>query len=603
MNSLQQNQGHSYIYHRNRGANTHITREAPCCCLWPLQSIQQRRTASHTLPFGTAAMVAAALPPLVLLVLLLSALPAGVLGCRKLHQPCYEPGTAANHSSCCTGSEGNLVCDGPLHAPASRCVQGSAPPAPPPPGVCGKEGDSCTVKGSGGGINPAEFSSNWVSTCCDGLLCRLGAKPGLWNCSTSRPHPAGPSDAVAVHQPSRLTPSLTVVSRSTVRGTGGAYKPWLVQLHSPGSASTPAGELLLAYRAMPSKQLTFQRSLDFGASWTQPEIRTDIKDSGGEWSLHVLQADGTVLLTDGSGRMFRSTDSARSFSNVTGVPGSAGSAAQPWKFNCTDECGSWSVVEVSAADEQLQRSAGALLPAGVYFFVDRWMWQSLDSGRTWRPFSRASSPSGHMPRDGEWGHDEFFSQSQVYRRRDGTFLHSVRVNSAPCDSWAGEQLWKSNDTLAQHWHCLTQADGGFCGSTNTGHSPTGCYHQADEPMQCTATDHHPNWLKPGNHYSRWLRLRDDRLLLTWTHRSNTIDDDGYGTGSRGLLSYDDGATFDLSKDYIVMFSQSDNFCNPPVPYKGGEILLCCAPAKGGCACNVGESGSAYSVPPISQGRA
>ena len=41
------------------------------------------------------------------------------------------------------------------------------------------------------------------------------------------------------------------------------------------------------------------------------------------------------------------------------------------------------------------------------------------------------------------------------------------------------------------------------------------------------------WLKPGNHYSHWLRLRDGRLLLTWTHRNNVIDDDGYGTGAGG----------------------------------------------------------------------
>ena len=28
-------------------------------------------------------------------------------------------------------------------------------------------------------------------------------------------------------------------------------------------------------------------------------------------------------------------------------------------------------------------------------------------------------------------------------------------------------------------------------------------------------------------------------------------------------------------------------CNPPVPWKGKSIEQCCAPAKGGCACDVG----------------
>ena len=42
-----------------------------------------------------------------------------------------------------------------------------------------------------------------------------------------------------------------------------------------------------------------------------------------------------------------------------------------------------------------------------------------------------------------------------------------------------------------------------------------------------------------------------RLLLTWTHRSNVIDDDGYGTGTRGLISYDDGTSFDFGAFHVA----------------------------------------------------
>ena len=89
----------------------------------------------------------------------------------------------------------------------------------------------------------------------------------------------------------------------------------------------------------------------------------------------------------------------------------------------------------------------------------------------------------------------------------------------------GEQLWQSNDTRAEHWQCRSRAAGGICdpGSQYT------CYQPADEPIQCVGG---MEWLKPGNHYSHWLRLRDGRLLLTWTHRNNVIDDDGFGTGTR-----------------------------------------------------------------------
>ena len=56
----------------------------------------------------------------------------------------------------------------------------------------------------------------------------------------------------------------------------------------------------------------------------------------------------------------------------------------------------------------------------------------------------------------------------------------------------------------------------------------------------------------------------------------------------GLVSYTDGSTWDFESDYLVIFAQSDDFCNPPVPYKpGSDIILCCAPEKGGCSCNVG----------------
>ena len=53
------------------------------------------------------------------------------------------------------------------------------------------------------------------------------------------------------------------------------------------------------------------------------------------------------------------------------------------------------------------------------------------------------------------------------------------------------------------------------------------------------------FLKPGSIYSHCLRLNDgnrtgSRLLMTFTKRSSVYDDDGFGNGSRGLVSYDEG---------------------------------------------------------------
>lgn len=70
-----------------------------------------------------------------------------------------------------------------------------------------------------------------------------------------------------------------------------------------------------------------------------------------------------------------------------------------------------------------------------------------------------------------------------------------------------------------------------------------------------------------------------RLLLTWTHRSNLIDDDGYGTGSRGLLSGDDGLSWDFDSDYIIIKAQDDGSVQ--------AVSSGCAPSTGGCGCGVG----------------
>jgi hypothetical protein len=84
-------------------------------------------------------------------------------------------------------------------------------------------------------------------------------------------------------------------------------------------------------------------------------------------------------------------------------------------------------------------------------------------------------------------------------------------------------------------------------------------------------------------YPSMLRLHDGRVLLTFTQRCNGLGrmtssgfgvngsnachggnlTDGYGTGLRGLLSYDDGASWDFESDYMVLKAQDDN-CNPAI---------------------------------------
>ena len=98
------------------------------------------------------------------------------------------------------------------------------------------------------------------------------------------------------------------------------------------------------------------------------------------------------------------------------------------------------------------------------------------------------------------------------------------------------------------------AAGGYCNPASPkSHSVKGgCYTRGAAKGCPTYVDKCANmswaagaFLKPGNMYTHFLRLRDNRLLLTWTKRLASLpeaeyDDDGYGSGTRGLISYDDG---------------------------------------------------------------
>jgi hypothetical protein len=453
-------------------------------------------------------------------------------------------------------------------------------PSPNPSPSCKGVGAQCVAMGSLNNskmwFHPkdSKFIDSWISDCCPGLMCRLGSKVGDWRCSNSTVHTAGPLQVV-VRGPKKLPAKLP--TNRTVLG---------LQSYESSIARFSSGELLLAYfadRDSTCEQrrgngcgLALRRSMDSGGSFEAPEYHPDLAQIFEEWSIHILQND-TVLLSFSNGGLFRSVDRARTFQNIS-IPSSLPVLPEGHERKCgvgsrnglpiypvnspSFGCSGWSIIEVPPMDPYL--------PAGLYHFGDVFTYHSITDGQSWTLFATAA---GHMARTGGAYKDEFFAQSGVYRRRDGTFLHSTRWNTAFCDEWAGGQLWHSNDTNASAWRCVTQAAGGIC---NPG-TKLDCFSASDVPAECTDASK-PMFLKPGNHFSHWLRLKDGRLLLSWTHRSGTIDDDGWGTGNRAIISYDDGETFEFNSDYIVISAQSDNFCADP---------WCCAPAKGGCNCFAG----------------
>jgi len=58
----------------------------------------------------------------------------------------------------------------------------------------------------------------------------------------------------------------------------------------------------------------------------------------------------------------------------------------------------------------------------------------------------------------------------------------------------------------------------------------------------------------GEMYPRFLRLKDGRLLLTFTVRSSSTD--GHSLGLRAIVSHDDGNTWDFDHDRLVIDAQN-----------------------------------------------
>lgn len=87
--------------------------------------------------------------------------------------------------------------------------------------------------------------------------------------------------------------------------------------------------------------------------------------------------------------------------------------------------------------------------------------------------------------------------------------------------------------------------------------------QGDRMMLWESLNHGVSWQKRDGHgtfgtygemYLRFLKLKDGRLLLTFTVRSNSSD--GHTLGLRAILSYDDGETWNFRRDRLVIDSQN-----------------------------------------------
>ena len=323
---------------------------------------------------------------------------------------------------------------------------------------------------------------------------------------------------IRVNHPRRL-PGWQLPAERIAIGRFGDYKPSLALL--------PDGELLLvAFHKTGTygetdfhEQTTFWRSGDGGKTWSDRDDRDDI--IGREQFLTCMPG-GTLFMTS----HLLPEDNAH--------PGGAG-GYHSYLHRSTDGGKTWDRTQVlleGALRRDAPEQSGTVTDREVVALPDgtlllgvaldgstvAYMWRSTDGGESWER-DRPCRIRGYYDNG-----DAFFSNSFTYCNEAGNLLHWCRVGPpspmypmgdgrpAPVgDDQNDRTMWTQSTDQGRTWECVEDF---------------GDY---------------------GQMYWRMLKLRDGRLLATFTQRGIV-----YPFGLRATMSYDDGQTWDFACDQIVI---------------------------------------------------
>ena len=295
------------------------------------------------------------------------------------------------------------------------------------------------------------------------------------------------------------------------------YKPWIARLKS--------GDLLVAAfhagRNPVREYAVFWRSTDGGLSWGPREPRPDVP--GREFSLSVL-SDGTILMPCHFLRQDSQNKAGKTVSML---------------YRSGDNGKTWSVTEAGPVNidrDALEIRGTTVLGVSRGRTPDAFFWRSTDSGRTWDRTFR--------PETGGWDDvDGFFGQSTTFKAPSGKLLHVVRVDRRG-KYWEipGRKLKREAGDQGDRMMLWESGDRGATWKRHREHGTFGTY---------------------GEMYPRFLRLGGDKILLTFTVRSNATD--GQPLGVRAIVSRDDGGTWDFTRDRLVIDAQN----RPPATNSGG----------------------------------
>ena len=273
--------------------------------------------------------------------------------------------------------------------------------------------------------------------------------------------------------------------------------------YKPSMALLPDGELVMVglwQEQMPDgkhyrESTAIWRSSDGGRTWSE---RALVQDMIGREQFLTCTSDGTLFATSHILAMdLNNTDQQ----------------GQSYLHRSTDGGRTWRRTKVLIEGEQrcdapdtagtgtsrnlVEMPDGRLL-WGVSLRGSRaaYLWASADRGQTWDKSLGVSIQGRYDNADG------FFSEDFTFRARSGKLLHFVRIG------------------------------------------PPSAMYPMDDGHTWSALRDFGDY---GMHYPRVIRLHDGRLLLTFTQRAIC-----YPLGLQAILSDDDGETWDLESDRIII---------------------------------------------------
>ena len=331
---------------------------------------------------------------------------------------------------------------------------------------------------------------------------------------------------VRVEQPLRI-PAWSLAAERTDQGPG--YKPSLALLPdnrlllvtmapSPPGENLPPGKL--------REWTGIQWSEDGGRTWGERRL---VEDMIGREQWLTCNSRGTVFATshllpqdvnneDGvvTSWIHRSDNGGTSWERTRAT------VDGPLRNGVPPDCGSHTSRNVVELPDGTLLFGVSIGQSNVAY-----LWKSTDDGKSWDTDRHIAIRGYYENMDG------FFAEDFTYINDSGQFLHWCRVGpfgySSEGDGAQG--MFPMSDSRP-----LPPGDDGI-----------------DRMMWTRSEDDGMTWspLRDfgdyGSHYPRVLRLRDGRLLMTYTQRSTF-----YPLGLRAILSYDDGETWNWERDRIVI---------------------------------------------------